>query len=151
MAKSTRNPWSEIQGMKNRVDRIMEDMFEQSGPRERPGQRSGVWQPVADVCETDAAYCIQLELAGMERDKVELEVHGRELWVYGERRLEKDASGGTFHALERSYGPFARQFLLPEEIDKEGIRARMRNGLLTITIPKKGPTEKEQRISIIVE
>ena len=96
-----------------RLDRLL---------RERAGgegvQRSAdgvyVWQPQADVFESAEELTIQVELAGLSLDDVVLESKGQELLVYGERRFVKDVDGPAYHTLERSFGPFARRFVLPK-------------------------------------
>jgi HSP20 family protein len=85
----------------------------------------------------------------MQRDAVNIEVLGRELVIYGERRHEKDVGGSAYHVLERSYGPFARRFDLPESTDMTAIKATMQQGILSVTVPKKDKKKIGRRIEII--
>ena len=137
MAKYNWNPWVALHDMDEALDRVM-DQSRSVRRRDRLAGRPDIWQPRADVCENTDAYVIEVELAGVRRRDIGLEVHGQELYVYGEARAEKDATGGVFHVLERQRGPFARLFTLPGDVETGGIFASFGNGLLTITVPKRG-------------
>lgn len=149
MAKFTRNPWLEIQAMKDEIGRMMEDAQADDPSRYLARERQAHFKPVADVYETRDGYVIQVELAGLERDAVSIEVSGRELVIYGERRHEKDVGGSAYHVLERSYGPFARRFDLPEAADTSAIKATMQQGILSVTVPKKDKKTVGRRIEIL--
>ncbi|WP_462324554.1 Hsp20/alpha crystallin family protein [Desulfoplanes sp.] len=148
MAKFTRNPWLEIQAMKDEIGRMMDDDHNQGRSTYLSRERQAHFKPVADVYENTDGYVIQVELSGMERDAVNMEIFGRELIVFGERRHEKDIGGNAYHVLERSYGPFARRFDLPGNADVAGIKATMQKGILTVAIPKKDRKKTGRRIEI---
>ncbi|WP_051564313.1 Hsp20/alpha crystallin family protein [Desulfovermiculus halophilus] len=151
MAKHTMDPWLEIQGMKKRMDKLMDDVRERFDARQTDRDRTALWQPVTDAFETPESYVVQVELAGMDRDQINLEIKDRELYVYGERRMLKDAHGSRYQVLERSYGPFARRFALPKLADPERIQATFVNGLLTVTIGKMDAGDRKQRIEVVDE
>ena len=98
----------------------------------------GTWAPLADVVETQEAYFVELELPGLCRDDVTIQAQGDELVVRGERRPAATGSP-VFHRLERRYGPFARGFRFPEEVDPDRIRADFSDGLLRLEVPKVRP------------
>jgi HSP20 family protein len=149
MAKFTRNPWLEIQAMKDEIGRMMDETPQDESSHCLLRERQAHFKPVADVYETRDAYVIQVELAGMQRDAVNIEILGRELVIYGERRHEKDVGGSAYHVLERSYGPFARRFDLPESTDVTAIKATMQQGILSVTVPKKDKKSVGRRIEIL--
>jgi HSP20 family protein len=68
---------------------------------------------------------------------IDIRMENGTLTIKGERNLERQDNGNGFHRLERSYGSFARSFSLPESVDPEKIKADYRNGVLTVTMPKK--------------
>ena len=150
MAKYSINPWLEIQGMKEKVDRLMDDTVEKFESAYQAKERMALWKPVADAYDSPQAYVIQIELTGLTKEQIYLEIQDRELRVYGSRQMEKDVTGSNYQLLERSYGPFARQFLLPEGTDKSAITAVLQNGLLTITAPKKD-ISKQGKIEISID
>ncbi len=148
MAKFTRNPWLEIQAMKDEIGKMMDEAHHDESSQSLLRERQAHFKPVADVYESRDAYVLQVELAGMQRDAVSIEVLGRELVIHGERRHEKDVKGSAYHVLERSYGPFARRFDLPEGSDVTAIKATMQQGILCVTVPKKDREKIGRRIEI---
>jgi HSP20 family protein len=147
MAKYLINPWLEIQDMKEKVDRFM-DATRTGNPREGRGEGAALWKPAADVYETPNSYTIHVELAGLEKDAIHLEVEESVLHLHGERRVEKEAGKGGYLVLERSYGPFARSFPLPKDVDSATISALHQGGVLTITMQKEPPESFSRRIQI---
>ncbi len=144
MGKLNRNLWMFAEEDRERLDRLLRERGPMGG-----GEGAYVWQPQADVLETEAEWVIQIELPGLTLDEVVLEVTGRDLVVYGERRFVKDAGGGpAYHTLERSYGPFARGFVLPKGLDAAAVRAVLRDGLLTVTVPKRPQAPAARQIPI---
>jgi len=131
------NPWMEIQSMREEIDRIMDDAREWSMGRATGKDRFALWAPVADLYETIEQYVIELEIPGVDQEKISLETQDGNLLVHGEKRIEKDATGSAYQLVERSYGPFSRKFQLPRNVDPAGIRAVLKNGVLTISVPKK--------------
>jgi HSP20 family protein len=105
------------------------------------------FHPPTDVLETDEQLMIMVELPGLEREDITLEVHGNELIVYGERKLPE--SSGVFQIMERSYGCFSRKIVLPSVFDASSMEARMRAGLLTIIVSK--ASFADRRIEVLVE
>ena len=101
------------------------------------------WQPAADVHETPAGIVIKLELAGVTTESVNVSLSGdgRRLVVSGTRAEENDERISRIgcHQLEIYFGPFERTFLLPDdrEIDRDSIAATLKDGFLTITLPRR--------------
>ncbi|MFO7800704.1 MAG: Hsp20/alpha crystallin family protein [Desulfovermiculus sp.] len=149
MGKQTMDPWLEIQGMKERMDKLMDDVRDRFDQRQMVHEQKALWQPVTDAFETIESYVVQVELAGLEREDITLEMKDRELLIYGERKMLKDAHGNRYQVLERSYGPFARRFVLPKQVDPEKVQASFANGLLTVTIAKAKDPERKQRIVVV--
>ena len=131
------NPWMEIQSMREEIDRIMDDALEWSTGGSIDKDRLALWRPVADLYETKDQYIIELELPGVDQEKISLEAKGGHILVHGEKRIEKDATGSAYQLVERSFGPFNRRFQLPRNVDPAGIRAVFKCGVLTISVPKK--------------
>jgi HSP20 family protein len=151
MGKYTTLPWLEIQGMKEKMDKLMDEMRERFEHDPENREQVALWRPVTDAYETPQAYVVQIELPGLDRSKIRLEVKDRELWVYGERRMLKEVAGATYQILERSYGPFARKFMLPSHANTDKITASTQDGLLTITVPKEAQSSSVTKIKVIEE
>ena len=129
--------------------RSLEDissMFEQAFG-ERGATPAGHWMPVADVYEIDDAYVISVDLPGVKQEEVRLSIEGNELTFTGER-LYVEPAGGKIHKVERTYGTFQRSFQLPLNVNREGIKASLKEGVLTLRLPKK---EEGQHKAINIE
>lgn len=150
MAKLNWTPWMGLADMKNELDRVMSEAARKGRAPSGVCEKAYFWAPSADVLETADAYIITVELPGVEREDVAVEVKTRTLWVYGERRFAKLCEGeGVYHSLERSYGPFARRFVLPKGVDRSAVGAVFKNGLLEISLPKECHEARCRRIHIL--
>jgi HSP20 family protein len=98
--------------------------------------RAATWQPRCDMVETDEAIVVDVELPGVKREDVRLEVEGDVLHIAGERRETAARQGRNYHYLEQQYGRFDRQLHLPQTVDRNTIRAEFDSGILSITLPK---------------
>ncbi|GMN23937.1 hypothetical protein TIFTF001_000330 [Ficus carica] len=90
-----------------------------------------------DWKETSQAHVFQADLPGLTKDDVKVEVvDERVLQITGERKIQKEDSGETWHRIERSSGKFQRRFRLPENARMDQVTASIENGVLTVTVPK---------------
>lgn len=137
MGKSNWMPWKGIEDIVDEMDRLVDDAVRRAEPR-RPMDSGPLWVPAADVVEGPDALVVEVELPGVRRGDIVLEIRDTELLVYGERRRVKEVNG-AYQVMECSHGPFARAFALPRNIDVNGVLAVFGNGLLTITVPKASP------------
>lgn len=104
--------------------------------RDRPGMRAQTFLPPVDLAEDDGHYAITVELPGMSKDDVHLEVHHGMLTLRGEKKSERDETKERRHYVERTYGAFSRSFTLPTDADAEHLTATFKDGVLTIQIPR---------------
>ena|SRR5712692_5171357 len=95
------------------------------------------WQPRVDMCETPEAIIVEVELPGMQREDVRIELEGDVLHITGERRTTAERQERNYYRLERNYGRFERQLRLPGSVAREAIRAEFDAGILIITLPKR--------------
>lgn len=98
---------------------------------------SRTWMPPVDIFETDGEVVLKAELPGVKPDDVEVRVENNTLFLRGERRFEKEVNEENYHRVERSYGSFSRSFTLPSSIDSDKVKAEYKDGLLTLTMPKR--------------
>ena len=118
------------------VRRLFHELIHQPwGTRSSPPAQ--LWHPHVDMCETAEAIIVEVEIPGVRREDIHLEVEGDMLRITGERRTHTEQQGRNYHRVERSHGRFERQLLLPMSVDRHGIHAEFDAGLLTITLPKK--------------
>jgi HSP20 family protein len=103
--------------------------------------------PTFEVKETKDAYVFKADLPGIPEKDVEIHMTGNVLTVSGERRQENVQEGERYFAIERGYGQFTRSFSLPEGTDAEHVTADMKDGVLTVRVPKR-PEVQAKKISI---
>jgi HSP20 family protein len=118
------------------VRRLFQEIIHQSwGGRETPARNA--WQPRVDMCETAEAIIVEVELPGVRREDVRIEVEGDILHITGERHTAAERQERNYYRAERSYGRFERQLRLPGTVAREAIRAEFDAGILIITLPKR--------------
>ena len=100
-------------------------------------EEPGTFIPSFEVKETNDAFIFKADLPGVKEEDVEISITGNRLTVSGQRESEKREESETYYALERSYGTFSRSFTLPREADTEHVDAELKNGVLTLRIPKR--------------
>ncbi len=106
--------------------------------------------PSLDVVENAEGYRLKLDLPGMSQENVNIQFADNVLTVQGERREESTRDEDRRHIVERSYGSFARSVKFPTNVDSSRVKAVMKNGVLTVTIPK-SEAAKTQSIKIADE
>jgi HSP20 family protein len=104
------------------------------------------WQPPVDLYETSDAYVLTAEIPGVGRDDIDIQTGDGRLVLSGTRQ-ERSVACEQFHRLERGHGSFQRTFQLPHPVDHAAITADLKDGVLTIRIPKL-PVSSSRRISI---
>ncbi len=103
-----------------------------SEPAARP------WAPPVDVLETENELVVKADLPDVNLKDINIQIEQGTLSIKGNRQFQKVEGKGTgYHRIERSYGEFQRYFTLPETVDSEKVKADYKNGVLTVTLPKK--------------
>jgi len=135
--RSTRwQPFNELWGDMRRLQDEMNRVF---GRSRGNGERSGVHPPL-DLWQDDENLYVEAELPGMDMNDLEIYVTGgNQLSIKGERKSPA-VERGHWHRQERGYGTFGRTVELPHDVDDEKVEAEFRNGVLTITLPKRAET-----------
>ncbi|RLD15908.1 Hsp20/alpha crystallin family protein [candidate division KSB1 bacterium] len=115
-------------------DRMLEDFF--SADTRFFGEPVTSLMPLMNIEETKDAYKISVELPGMEKDDIDIEVKDNVLTISGEKKEERESEEGTFYRRERRFGKFSRSINLPNDINIDDISAEYKNGVLMLTLPK---------------
>ena len=92
------------------------------------------WTPAVDIYETADRYVVSAEVAGMSREDLDISVHDGRLTIAGARQERPQCE--QYHRVERGHGGFSRTFQLPSPVDGDRVTADLRDGVLTITLPK---------------
>ena len=130
---------------------VMQDMlrgwdpFRQMAPV--PSEQGGGFIPQFDVKETKDGYLFKADLPGVKESDLDISLSGNTLTVSGKRESEKRDEADTWYMYERNYGTFTRTFTLPESADANAVRAEMRDGVLTLMLPKR-PEMQPRKIMI---
>ncbi|HTM23119.1 MAG TPA: HSP20 family small heat-shock protein [Kofleriaceae bacterium] len=114
----------------------------------RPPIRFAEWIPDFEVKENGDRYIIRGDVPGLTEKELEVTVSGNVLTVAGKREEEKKEEGDKFYAYERSYGHFERSFVLPEGVDREHIATELKDGVLTVALPKTAPPVATRKIEV---
>ncbi|HET9298633.1 MAG TPA: Hsp20/alpha crystallin family protein [Candidatus Polarisedimenticolaceae bacterium] len=138
MAIQRWDPVRDLMALQERMNRLFDDAFARSsGPREVEDLASGGFRPPVDLFETADRYVLRVDLPGVTPGEVELQAEGTHLLLRGERKMDGEVGRDSFLRLERPYGPFALQIALPPSVDRTGIQAAHRDGVLEVTLPKR--------------
>ena len=100
------------------------------------------FSPASDAKLADETYTITMELPGVAEGDIELTVNDGVVTFQGEKRTEREEQGETWYFSERQYGAFSRAFRLPPDADEARVDAALKDGILTVTVPKSEPKSK---------
>jgi HSP20 family protein len=103
--------------------------------------------PMFEVKETGDSYVFKADLPGVKEPDLDISLTGNQLVVSGKREAEHHEETDRFYAYERTYGSFSRTFTLPEGADADHVKAELREGVLTLVLPKK-PEVQPKRITV---
>lgn len=140
------NPSREIEDIYNRMGQLMNMAL---GDFTNLETTDIPWTPLADFRETDDAYVVNAELPGLRRDQIQLEIQERELIITGEIREDTDGDGRR-HRSSRRTGRFEYRTYVPSDIKPDKVKAKLHDGILTVTVPK-AEAAKPRQIQIIEE
>ena len=101
------------------------------------GEERISFDPAFEVKETKAGYLFRADLPGVRLADLDVSVTDNRIQISGHREAEKEEKGDNFYACERTYGSFTRAFTMPDGIDSGNIHADLRDGVLTVLVPKK--------------
>jgi HSP20 family protein len=139
------NPLQDLVVLQDRMNRLFEDATQrrgQTGEREDEFERAD-WTPTADIYETDSGYSIAIDLPGIKRDAIEIDIDENRLMVKGTRVVDDTRARRS----ERPRGKFLRSFTVPASVDQGKIGAEYKDGVLQIRLPKRAE-QKAQKIEV---
>jgi HSP20 family protein len=128
-----------------RVDRLFDANFERFIADTFANTAEDSRLPTLDVAETDAGYQARIDVPGVAKEDVQVSVEGRRVSITAKVQAQADKKEGERVVYrERSTQAFSRTFTLPVEIDSTATTAKLENGVLTLTLPKRGVTAPSQ-------
>ena len=102
------------------------------------------WAPAVDILETEDAITLKADVPDVNINDLDIRVENNTLTVKGHRKFDKNENVKGWHRIERSYGEFVRSFALPNTVDSEKVAADYKNGVLSISLPKKEAAKPRQ-------
>lgn len=143
-----RTEFPELGWVRRELDRLTGalrpfDLFEEPGAM-------AAWSPAVDIAEDEQAITIKADLPEVDKKDIHVGVENGMLTIRGERKREKEEKKKNYHRVERSFGSYERSFSLPEAVEKDKIIAECKNGVLTVTLPKR-PEAKAKAAQIEVK
>ena len=141
------NPLQDLMVLQDRMNRLFEDATQRrtqagTGPSGDEFERAD-WTPASDIYETESGYLIAMDLPGIDREALEIDVDENRLVVKGTREVTESRQ----HRTERPRGKFLRTFSVPASVDQANIGAEYKDGVLQIRLPKRSE-QKPKRIDI---
>jgi HSP20 family protein len=148
--------WRPFESLRREIDRLFDDFglspwrstFGRTVFDAEPFWRGEVsWgkAPAVDIVDKEKAYEITAELPGMDESNIAVNVSGDTLTIKGEKRDEKEEKKKDYYLSERRYGSFQRSFGVPDGVDADKIEASFKNGVLTVTLPKRPEAQKSEK------
>lgn len=136
-----KNSWGPLMELRNEMDRLFDDFW---GMPVSAQASDRTWQPACDVVEDDDHYLLSVEMAGIPKEQIKIEVQDQHLVISGERRAEEVKKEKGFKYSERQHGAFLRSFALPSGFDAEKIEANYQDGVLRVLVPKPNKLKPRQ-------
>ncbi len=158
MAVQQRDTASPVMKLHQEINRLFDEVFpsQEFTLPDLFGQEStsvlkGMLRPVVDIAEKEKLYEITAEIPGVEEKDIHLDLEGDTLIIRGEKQQSEEQKNDNYHRIERSYGSFQRVLTLPEDANPESIKARFKNGVLTVDIDRDPEKTKKQGHHIPIE
>ncbi len=129
------HPVREMRGLSRFIDDVIDEFVR--WPFSVVREREGIVVPPIDISETDNELLVKAELPGISKKDIKLTLEENILTISGEKTEEREEKERNYYLVERRFGSFRRSVTLPVSIDPDKVKASYRDGVLTVTIPKR--------------
>ncbi len=143
------DPFRNVAALQDRINRIFDESFSRNADVDDDISMSA-WKPLVDIYETDEAIILKAELPGIKKEDVSVEIKDNVLTLKGERVEDKEVKNESYFRKERCFGTFSRAFNLQHRVQPDKIKARFKDGILKVEIPKP-EEEKPKQITVNIE
>ena len=130
----------------DQLNRLFNEAFERNSDESNLTS----WAPAVDIYETEHELVVKADLPDVKPEELDIRVENNILTIRGERKFEKQVNESNYLRVERSYGAFSRSFSLANTVNSEAIKAEYKNGVLSLSIPKREEAKPKQ-IKVNVE
>jgi len=138
-------PFKDLSSIRENLNRLLEENIIKMV--QRKSSLKGSWHPPADIYELENEIVLTVELPGMKQKDISLEMKDDVLIVKGERKVDDAVQEEKYQRMERLFGHFERSFVLSSTVKVEEIKAAYKNGVLTVSLPKK-KEHSERKINV---
>jgi HSP20 family protein len=135
------DPFRGLSTLQDQVNRLFADTLFRGRSDE---SALTTWAPAVDIYETENALVVKADLPDVSEKDLDIQVEDNILTIRGERKFERDVKEDNYLRVERAYGSFSRSFSLGNTVNTEAIKAEYRDGVLTLTIPKREEAKPKQ-------
>jgi HSP20 family protein len=139
-------PFRSASSLQQHLNRI----FTENSERSSDEASLTTWAPAVDIYETEHELVVKADIPDVKAEELDIRVENNILTIRGERKFEKQVNENNYLRVERSYGAFARSFSLANTVNTEAIKADYKNGVLTLSVPKREEAKPKQ-IKVQVE
>ncbi|MGA3117284.1 MAG: Hsp20/alpha crystallin family protein [Syntrophobacteraceae bacterium] len=136
----------ELKAMKERMEDLFMSSFELGTSEKGKPQEPEDWVPMSDIVDSGKELVYSIDLPGVMEHDIQVECKADRLWISGLRK--NDLPEGEAFRVERPRGAFSRVFKFPCPVDEDGIQAKFKKGVLTISVPKSSPECHTHRIEV---
>ena len=126
--------------LQEQFNRLFSEAFDRSS------EESSIttWAPAVDIFETEHELVVKADLPDIQPEELDIRVENNILTIRGERKFEKQVNENNYLRVERAYGSFSRSFSLANTVNSDAIKAEYKDGVLTLTIPKREEAKPKQ-------
>ena len=139
-------PFRGVTTLQDQINRLFNEAFDRTSDE----ANLTTWAPAVDIYETEHELVVKADIPEIKPEELDIRVENNILTIRGERKFEKKVSENNYLRVERSYGSFSRSFSLANTVNAEAIKADYKNGVLTLSIPKREEAKPKQ-IKVNVE
>ena len=125
--------WNPTRSLMTDFDRIFDSMFTHDLPQY---SSTNSWTPAIDVNETETKFFLSADMPGLDKQDVSVDIHDGVITIKGERAIDNEKSTDGYRIRERQLGLFNRSFRLPDNVNEDKVAAKVKNGVLMVTLPK---------------
>jgi HSP20 family protein len=132
-------PFRGVNSFQEQINRLFSEALDRS-----PEGSLASWAPAVDIYETEHELVVKADLPDVKPEELDVRVENNILTIRGERKFEKKVNEDNYLRVERSYGSFSRSFSLASTVNTEAIKADYKDGVLTLTVPKREEAKPKQ-------
>ncbi|KAI8384888.1 HSP20-like chaperone [Radiomyces spectabilis] len=141
--------WGPNDNIERRMNQLFEHFLGDVGApfHHRSGQsslRSSTLSPPVDVYETDKSWVVHAELPGVKKENIQIDLSEGKLTLKAETKQSEEWTSNNTRYQERRFGTFSRTVPLPDNVDRDNVRAKFNDGVLEIDLPKSSPSSARQ-------